>query len=258
MSQPRLLLAVSLIFNVILVAWAALPDGPPAGARNPAAVGTKPPASGLAAWFAKIAPSRESAPPATPQTVPDADYSEAGWTRSLYDDVAELREHGFDDATVRMLALAEAERLFRERAQAVLAPQQRADYWQPRNRMRIEPAQLAAFQRLRREKIAAIAELVGPDAASTERNTPHTFMAGPLQTLGYLPSDKRLALSEHLETADFEFSGGERPFTRMRRSVSNAANHAEHELARDAQIRVILGPELYYMEIGRASCRERV
>jgi hypothetical protein len=254
MTKTRLFLAVSLICNAILGAWAALPGSRPADPQASGSTPAESSSSGIAAWFAKLAPSPTPASSSASRSGSDAAYSESGWTRSLYDDVSELRERGFDEATVRMLALAEAERLFRERAQAVLAPRRQTEYWEPRRQWsRVEPAQLAIFQRLRREKVAAIAELVGPGAESTERNTPDTFMAAPLMTLDYLPVDKRLALSEYLETSEFEFAGTQGPFNRMRRATGNAANPAERELARDAQIRALLGPELHDEYLRRSS-----
>ncbi len=254
MSKPRLLLAASLICNAILIAWAALPGSSSGDSRL--AQTAEPASSRLGAWFARLAPPSEAASSASSDTMRDGDYSESGWTRSLYDDVAELRERGFDDATVRMLALAEAERLFRERAQAVLAPRKRMEYWEPGRRAeRIDAAQLATYHRLRREKLAVIEELVGPDVVSTERNTPYTFMAGPLMTLDYLPDDKRLALTEYLETSEVEFQASLTPLGRTRRSgaFADPARHMEHQLTRDAQIRLILGPESYEEYLRRSS-----
>jgi hypothetical protein len=256
MSKPRLLLTASLICNAILLVWAALPGSSSGDSRAPAGATAEPASSSLNAWFAKLSPTYDAAPRAASERVAGSGYSEAGWTRSLRDDIAELRERGLDDSTVRMLALAEAERLFRERAQAVLAPRQRPEYWDVRRQsLRVDATQLATFQRLRREKLAVIAELVGPDAVSSERNTPHTFMAGPLMTLDYLPTEKRLAVTEHLETSELELRANATPLARLRRggSAFGAATFMEHEVARDAQIRLILGPQLYEEYLRRSS-----
>jgi hypothetical protein len=247
MSKPRLLLAASLICNAILLAWTVLPGTPSGDAASPAAQSVEPAPSRLAAWFAE--------PPAPAKAAPSG-YSEEGWTRSLHDDVAELRARGVDDATVRTLALAETERLYRERAQAVFGPRQRLEYWEARRRSgRIDAGQLATFQRLRREAAAAIAELAGPDAVSSERNTPNTFMGAQLMTLHYLPTDKRLALQEYLETSEAEMQASNHPLARLRRGGAGLTptSHAEQELARDAQIRLILGPEGYETYLRRSS-----
>ncbi|MGQ0833616.1 MAG: hypothetical protein ACT4O5_01625 [Gammaproteobacteria bacterium] len=254
MSKTGVLLGVSLALNALLVAVFAMPLLPSSGA-------SRSPASEAGDAQVDVVPDDgnpfpASDPAAARLSKPTvAESPSAGSMHILGEHLAELRRRGMDGETVKLLVVAEAERLFRQKARELLQPRTPAEYWQASETFygaptMIETAQLEAFQRLRRENLAAIERLVGDaEFASAESNSATTFMLSGSTGFDYLPTGKRLALLEYMESASVEANTD--LLGRLR--AFSTGNRHQDELKREEQIRFILGPESFDQYVKHSS-----
>ncbi|MGH8311339.1 MAG: hypothetical protein ACRETX_16290, partial [Steroidobacteraceae bacterium] len=253
MSKTGVLLVSSLALNVFLMVLFAAPlkssraliQGPPAADRvTPKRTISAEPEPESSSVSVAASNSLEARP---------GRASDAGWVKALREHVADLRRRGVGEATIRSLAAAEAERLFRERVRELLSDRRTPEYWEPLwdgyGPRFFDEAKLNEFQRLRREKQAVMQQLFGDgyaDAAATESAS--TFARVDYMQFDYLPADKRLALMEYLERSNLEMSTN--PLTRVR---SRLGENPFTDSKRDAEIRLILGPELFDEYVKRSS-----
>lgn len=259
MSKTGVLLGVSLALNAFLVAVFAMPLLASSGASRSTAN------EAGDAQFDVIPDDGNPLPASDPGAarLSKATVTEspsAGSMHILGEHLAELRRRGVNDETVKLLMLAEAERLFRQKARELLQPRRSAEYWQASETLygaptMIEPARLEAFQRLRRENLAAIERLVGDaEFVSAESNSATTFMLSGSTGYDYLPTGKRLALLEYVENASAEAN---RDLLGRLRAFSTR-NRYQDELKREEQIRLILGPESFDQYVKHSSGSARL
>lgn len=254
MSKTGVLLGVSLALNAFLVAVFAMPLLSSSGASRSTANEAGDAQVDVVPDDGNPFPAGD--PGAARLSKPTvAESPSAGSMHILGEHLAELRRRGVEDDTAKLLMLAEAERLFRQKARELLQPRRSAEYWQASETVygapaMIEPAQLEAFQRLRRENLAAIEQLVrDAEFVSAESNSATTFMLSGSTGFDYLPTGKRLALLEYLESASAEANTDR--LGRLRALFSG--NRYQEELKRDEQARLVLGPEYFDQYVKRSS-----
>lgn len=249
MSKTLALLVLSLVANGVLLALVAFPNrSAPTGEQHiphePLAVELDAPVDDDDATPSS-ADSRAKQPAR-------ADTRPRMWLDPLNELVTELRARRIDERAIRELAAAEAERLFRREARALLNPHGPSDYWKPTHHplgfeTLMSANTLKEFQRLRREAQATLRELIGEDEAIAPKDPNGVFaLAAERPSYDYLPADKRLELIEYLELTAIDMYaayGG----------MGARGDPRKMELEREEGVKQVLGPVLFEEYLKRSS-----
>lgn len=194
--KTNLLLPLSLGLNVVLgvlTTWMMLklPSQPAASV-----------ATGLPATTATTRPdaSRPAAPPEAVTTKPAQPFD---WRMVESEDykqyIANLRAIGCPEETIRDIIIADVNKLFASRRQALKSSTNRFEYWKAGNffSAMFDPERIEKEQALAREKRELLKELLG----SAPEEKPDLFAGfNPLETmLDFLPAEKQTAVFEVLQ-----------------------------------------------------------
>lgn len=189
--NPRSLLVSSLGLNLGLVgvvAWLVMRAPSPGAGNEPAStLTTNPPvaAKRAAADGAKPAQSFDW------QAVESADYRKY---------IANLRAIGCPEETIRDIIIADVNKLFESRKQALKAKTgKKYEYWKAGNMFAgfVDEEKIKATQELNRERRALLKELLGVEP---EEKPDVSALAGPFESmLDFLPSNKQTEVTELMQ-----------------------------------------------------------
>jgi hypothetical protein len=190
--NPRSLLVTSLCLNLCLVAVVVWLAG--RSTSSPVAVA---PASAPGATASPEGPKKSSAEPAKPAQAFDWRAVESEDYRKY---IANLRAIGCPEETIRDIIIADVNKLFESRKQALKAKTgKKYEYWKAGNMFAnfVDEEKIKATQELNRERRALLKELLGIEP---EEKPDVSALAGPLESmLDFLPANKQTEVTELMQ-----------------------------------------------------------
>jgi hypothetical protein len=228
--KTKVLLAVSLALNLVLAGALLWP------AKHRSAPGATPAAPTAPARTAPAVPEKSSMPETIVAAKPAQSFD---WRMVESEDykqyIANLRAIGCPEETIRDIIIADVNKLFASRRQALKTSTNRFEYWKSGSFFAgmFDPERIEQEQALAREKRELLKELLG--VAPEEK--PDLFGGfNPFEAmLDFLPSDKQTAVLEVLQKMQARMLRGFRDGSPDAESISqfrNAQKEMEAELAK--------------------------